>query len=134
VSAIIREWHPEAVRAMVMKQLSGNAEAVGIFVEQDARRRLNAIARPDNRRAVNYRRFLARWGLTHVVRILANAVDIRVGMRTRPVGMKKEPKRADKYHGFYIEVGSRTAPAQPYLRPAVFQNAREIVRLLAGRV
>ena len=109
--------------------IGGNA-ARSASLSSGTRQRLNAIARPitggPSITGVSW-----RWGLTHVVRILANAVDIRVGMRTRPIGMKSPG--ADST-GFYIEVGSRTAPAQPYLRPAVFQNAREIVRLLAGRV
>jgi hypothetical protein len=35
--------------------------------------------------------------------------------------------------GFYIETGSTTAPAHPWLRPALLTNLRNIVALLGGR-
>jgi hypothetical protein len=38
-----------------------------------------------------------------------------------------------RHHGFFIEFGSSTAAAHPWLRPAVFENAKKIVSLLSGR-
>ena len=122
---MITKWKPEAVRAAALAELQANAEIVGKFVETEARRRLDAITQPDNRRAVNYRRFLSKYLLTYTVEKTAKAIVIRVGMRRRS-------EKGGDHHGFYIETGSTTAPAHPYLRPAVFDNASEIVALLGG--
>ena len=119
------EWNPEAVIAAALDEVQRNAEIVGAFVESEARRRLDAIKQPGNKRAVAYRAFLSRYMLTNVVTRTAKEVVVRVGMKTR------SQKGGDRL-GFYIETGSRLAPAHPYLRPAVFDNAREIVKLLTG--
>lgn len=126
MSVIWKHWRPEAVKKQVLAELSENAEIVGMFVETEARRRLDAIKKPSNDRAVAYRRFLSRWVLTHTIKTTERSVEIRVGMRRRS-------EKGGGHHGYYIETGSKTAAAQPYLRPAVFHNAREIVRLLAGK-
>lgn len=122
---MIVKWTPEAVRAAALADLEANAEIVGEFVETEARRRLDAIQKPDNWKAVNYRRFLSKWMLTHTVETTAKEIVIRVGMRRRS-------ETGGDHHGFYIETGSRKAPAHPYLRPAVFDNGDQIVTLLAG--
>jgi len=122
---VITKWDPEAVRKAALADLQTNAEIAGKFVETEARRRLDAITSPDNRRAVNYRHYLSKFLLTYTVETLAKAIIIRVGMRRRS-------EKGGDHHGFYIETGSSTAPAHPYLRPAVFDNASEIVSLLSG--
>ena len=121
-----KKWDPGAVKAAALAEVAANAEVVGEFVESEARRRLKAIGKPDNRRAVAWRAFLARWALTNTVQVLANEVVIRVGM-------KVSSKKGGRTRGFYVETGSSTAPAHPYLRPAVFNNAAKIVQLLGGK-
>jgi hypothetical protein len=37
--------------------------------------------------------------------------------------------KSSEHFGFYIETGSQTAPAQPWLRPALLHNLRNIKRL-----
>jgi len=122
---VIIKWDPGAVREAALADLQTNAEIAGKFVETEARRRFDAITTPDNWKAVNYRRFLSKWLLTHTVETTAKEVVIRVGMRRRP-------EKGGDHHGFYIEIGSRKAPAHPYLRPAVFDNGDLIVALLSG--
>ena len=119
------KWDPAAVKAAVKSQLVENGEIVGKFVENDARRRLDAITKPDNRKAVRWRALLSKWVLTNTVEEEQDAVVISVGM-------KRGPKSGGNTRGFYVEIGSKSAPAHPYLRPAVFQNMREIVKLLTG--
>jgi len=120
------KWDPEAVKAATLAEVAENAEVVGEFVETEARRRLDTIRTPDNKRARAWRAFLSRWVLTNTVATEPNAVVITVGM-------KRGPRKGGNTRGFYVETGSSTAPAHPYLRPAVFQNARRIVELLAGK-
>ena len=121
-----KKWDPGAVKAAALAEVAANAEQAGKFVETDARRRLDAIGSPGNKRARAWRAFLSRWVLTNTVATEANAVVIRVGMK---VGSRK----GGRTRGFYVETGSSTAPAHPYLRPAVFNNAAKIVALLGGK-
>jgi len=124
------KWDPEKIKAAVEARLMDHAPAVGKFVEDDARRRLDAIKTPDTGRDRNYRRYLSKYILTHAVNKdrgpgTGDGLVIAVGMK---IG-----KSGQRHHGFYIETGSSTAPAHPFLRPAVTQNARDIIRLLIGR-
>lgn len=36
------------------------------------------------------------------------------------------------YYAYFQEMGTRYMAARPFLRPAVFDNAREIVRIIGG--
>jgi hypothetical protein len=122
----IVKWDPVAVKKMAMDELMANAELTGVFLESEARRRLDAITDPDTPRDKNYRYYLSKYLLTHTVTKESNAIVIDVGMKVGPRGS------GASHHGFYIEIGSESAAAHPYLRPAVFDNADEIVGLLAG--
>jgi len=123
---MIKSWTPDKVKAMVKNNLAKNVEVVGVFVESEARRRLDAIKSPDTKRDKNYRAYLSKWLLTHTSTIGSNYVEVAVGMKIGNVGA------GSHYHGFYIETGSVTAPAHPYLRPAVFNNTKEILQLFGG--
>lgn len=119
---MIRKWRPDRLRQAALAELESNGEIVGKFVETEARRRLYGIAEPAW--GEKYRRQIVGRRLTYVVQREAKAVIITVGVRAGEKG---------RYYGFWIELGSKTSPAHPYLRPAVFDNARQIVALLAGR-
>jgi len=118
----ITKWDPKVVKAWIADIIENRMDAAAKFVEDDARRRLLAIKKPDTKRDVNYRNYLAGWILTHQVENDGKKVSGLIGMK---IG-----KEGQRHHGFYIETGSSTAPAQPYLRPALIQNAREIMRIL----
>ena len=118
----VTKWHPERVREAVLAELQANGEIVGKFVEEEARRRLYAITDPTW--GEKYRRLIVGRLLTNVVEREAKSVVITVGVRGGEKG---------RYYGFYIETGTRKQPAHPFLRPAVFDNARQIVALLAGQ-
>ena len=118
-------WTPETVKSLVTAKLLGNAPQTGKFIEDDARQRLDSIKTPDTKRDVNYRHYLSKWILTHAVEKEGeDGFVIAVGMK---IG-----KDGQRHHGFYIETGSSTAPAHPFLRPAVTQNARDIILMLLG--
>lgn len=120
----VTRWDPKAVKEMVRVQIENNLDAAAKFVEDDARRRLLAIRKPDTKRDVNYRNYLASYILTHQVESEKKDLVARIGMK---IG-----KEGQKHHGFYIERGSSTAPAQPYLRPALMDNAKDIIRIITG--
>lgn len=115
-------WTPQKWKAELVKQLEANGEIVGKFVETDARRRLVAIDDPDW--GAGYRQQVVARLLTNVVEKKGNEVVVTVGVAEGSGG---------RHHGFYIELGSSTAPAHPFLRPAVFENGGQIVALLEGK-
>ncbi len=119
---MITKWEPARVKKMAMEVILSRAGDVGKFVETEARRRLDAITDPDTKRDKNYRSYLSSYILTNKVEQETNAVVIQVGMKIGTEGQT--------HHGFYIETGSSTAEAHPFLRPAVFNNEREIVGML----
>lgn len=132
------DWNAGKFKQTLVAALVANAELVGEFVEAEARRRLLAFtdlavtvpgrATPRNPQGNYvgggpYRAYVAGL-LANDVQADAKGVTIRVGVR---------PGRGGSHHGLYIELGSRTAPARPFLRPAVFENAARIIQVLAGK-
>lgn len=115
-------WTPDKFKAELVQQLVANGEIVGKFVEEDARRRLLDIQEPEWGAA--YRSEVVARLLTHTVERDGNQVVITVGVAEGSGG---------RHHGFYIELGSSTAPAHPFIRPAVFENGGKIVALLSGK-
>lgn len=132
MSKHITQWRQKEVLNDVLNALVENGEIVGKFVEDDARRRLVAIRDPDWGEA--YRRQVVGRLLTNVVEKTRTGVVIWVGVRQGAKG---------RDHGLWIELGTRSTvvngkrrpghPAHPYLRPAVFENARKILALLEGK-
>ena len=64
---------------------------------------------------------LTREEITYKLEVQENAVE---GI----VGVGKEA-----FYARFIEMGTRFLPARPFLRPAVYENAAEIMRLLVGK-
>jgi HK97 gp10 family phage protein len=119
---MIKNWQANAVKKMALDEIAANGAIVGKFMETDARRRLEAIREPAW--GAGYRNEIVSRLLTNEVEQRTNDVLIRVGVKVGASGY---------HHGFYIETGSSTAPAQPFLRPALFENKQAILALLAGR-
>jgi hypothetical protein len=115
-------WEPGKFKAELVKQLVANGEIAGKFVEEEARRRLLDIQDPEW--GAGYRAEVVARLLTSTVEQDGNEVVITVGVAEGSGG---------RHHGFYIELGSSTAPAHPFLRPAVFENGPQIVALLEGK-
>jgi hypothetical protein len=120
--SVIAKWQPGVVVEAVKEKLMENMELVCKVVEVDARRRLLAIQDPKFGRG--YRRILAMFKLTSFVEVDDRTV-------TGHIGIPKAEKGSD--YGFWIEIGSKTAPAHPWLRPALLNNKRDILKLLGGQ-
>jgi len=104
---------------LILDEVEERAPIVGGFIVHDARKRLQAIQEPKFGR--KYRRIIVAGLLAFFVERTSSEVVIFVGV--------KKTKESE-HHGFYIEIGSKTAKAQPFLRPAVFDNAKRIVELI----
>lgn len=124
------KWNDREFKKGLKRELAANAAIVGKFVETEARRRLTAITDPDWGAA--YRQQVLARSLTYEVEEKANEVEVRVGVTEGPTTGKESGAAGQRKRGLYIELGSSTAPAQPYLRPAVFENGGKIVRLFEG--
>ena len=124
---MIKSWTPEKVKAEIIDNLVANGEIAGKFAETDARKRLLAIREPQW--GAGYREKVVARLLTNQVERGKNEVVIRIGVAES----KSRKGEARRKHGLYIELGSKTAPAQPFLRPAVFENGAKIVALLSGK-
>ena len=121
MSTPIAEWRQRQVVEEVKDFVATNMEAAAGVVEMDARRRLLAIVEPDFGRA--YRRLLALGKLISQVVVEGDVVEGQIGIPTGDKGSD---------YGWWIEVGSKKWAAHPWLRPALMQNFKEILRLLTG--
>mgnify|MGYP000854163824 CR=1 FL=1 len=114
-------WDEDVVKDWVTEKLLEIGEDVGHFCEKMAKKNLDSIKNPDTKKDNNYRRYLSNYILTNTVEDdEAGDVLIRVGMK---IG-----KNGQTHHGYWIEVGSKSSQAHPYLRPAVFNNGRDIMK------
>lgn len=118
----IQKWRQAEVIEEISAELERNMETAAKVVEVDARRRLLKISEPEWGAA--YRKLLALYRLTSIVTRDRMAVEAGIGM---PPGKKGSD------YGYWIEVGSHTAPAHPWLRPALLHNLRNILELLTGQ-
>jgi len=121
----VTKWRQKEFVASVHNRLEDRMHTVGKFVETEARRRLEGITTP--RPGTAYRRRILAPRLTYVIQREDKAITAIVGIKrgTKPV-------KGAETMGLYVELGSHTAPPQPYLRPAVLENKREIVKLIGG--
>jgi hypothetical protein len=117
----VTEWRQREVFEAIAADVQETMEIAAKVVETDARRRLLRIREPDFGR--KYRMVLALYRLTSFVRREGKAIVGKIGI---PAGEKGGD------YGFWIEIGSKTAPAQPWIRPALIENLRNIVRLFNG--
>ena len=106
----------DAGRQRVLAAVSGrvlqNMERACQFVEGEARANAPVSQRSGARHM--------REDITHQVTARRNTITGTVGVRSR------------SYWAWFIERGTRNMAAQPFLRPAVFNNAARIVKILAG--
>jgi len=118
----VTQWKQAELIEAVKAQVTRGMEDAAKLVEVDARHRLLRIRQPDF--GQGYRRVLALYRLKSSVKSEARAVEARIGI---PPGEKGGD------YGFFIEVGSRTAPAHPWLRPALLENLKDVLRLVGGK-
>lgn len=115
-----KDWNPQRVKAHIAGTIVQNMEVACKFVEGQAR---------SNARSA----FTSRTGKT--VRDISHEISSEVGAFGNAiegrVGVLKGKGKA--WYAFFLEFGTRKMRARPFLRPAVFNNAREIVRIIAGK-
>lgn len=131
--SMITKWNPRKLKRAITDQLERNAEPTGIFLQRQAKTRLMAIQNPEWGQAYR-RKILARLIIHEIERLPNdNGIILRLGVLADPgaVGYKVGHSR---HMGFYIETGSRRFAAQPYLRPAVFNNGRRVVDMLTDGI
>jgi hypothetical protein len=116
------EWRAREVTAQIAEQVAEDMATAGKMVEVDARRRLLAIREPEF--GQGYRRVLALYRLISFVMRELSTITAYIGI---------PPGEEGSDYGFWIEVGSRTAPANPWLRPALLTNLKNVMNLLSGR-
>ena len=106
-----KDWNPQRVKAAVAGQVAQNMETACVF-------------------AVGRAKELAphRTGLTIEETDFAVEIGARGNVIEGIIGVKK----GKAFYAFFQEIGTRFMAAHPFLRPAVFNNAREIVRLIKG--
>jgi hypothetical protein len=119
-----KSWEQDKLITHIGDNIQKNAEQTGDWIYRQAKDGLDAIQTPSDARSKNYRYYLSKYILTHFVERESEMVHIYVGMK---IG-----KHGQRHHGYYIETGSHTAPAKPYLRNALFNNIRRIVNMLMG--
>ncbi len=108
----IIEWNDKRVLAQIEDWVVSGMEAACEF----AARRAEGYA---PQRTGKLRRDIA-----YTYKITAKNQDI-----TGYIGVQKGKKRA--FYAYFVEYGTRKMAARPFLRPAVFNHAQEIVRLVA---
>lgn len=109
MSQFIREWNADKLKAKLTGELLNNMERAASFAEQQAR--ANAPVR----------RGILKSHITHVVRARGNTIEGIVGVNWKA------------FWAIFVERGTSKMPQRAFLRPAVFGNAKEILRLLAGK-
>jgi len=113
--SVIKEWNQQRVMSeMSGKVLNGMDKACAFAAEQargNAPRRTGNLA--DN---IDY----------EVVPVRDN-IEGRVGIK----GGAMSASQGKAFYGRFIELGTKRQPARPFLRPAVYDNGDEIVRLIA---
>lgn len=117
----IQEWRQQAVIEEIAAGVERNMETAAKVVETDARRRLLKISDPEWGAA--YRKLLALYRLTSIVTRRGLIIEAGIGM---PPGKKGSD------YGFWIEVGSHTAKAHPWLRPALLNNLPNLLPVIIG--
>lgn len=135
-----KDWNPQRVKANIAAATAKNMEVACKVVETTARKNLMAISTPDWGRG--YRQKVLAPRIIYEIEINASFVEGRVGIKRgkRSGGRKRDEhgrfvsgEASDEYHGaYYIEIGSKRIPAHPWLRPALLNHARDIVRILEG--
>jgi HK97 gp10 family phage protein len=112
VSKVITEWNQARVLAEVSGRVADNLHRACQFAAEEAKRRAPR-----------------RTG--QIVREIDVAVEVTARNQeiTGWVGVKK----GNAFYAYFQEVGTSRHPAHPFLRPAVFGNARQIVAIVSGK-
>ena len=106
------DWNPQRVKANIAGRVAENMEVACQFVVGQARS-LVPVRRGVTKAEIDFKIEIGARG---------NVIEGIVGV-----------KRGKAFYAKFLEFGTSKMAARPFLRPAVFNNAREIVRIIAGR-
>lgn len=107
---IVQDWDTRAFKAELAANLAAGIERALEFAADQARSKAPV------------RRGIMRGDIaTTPVEARGNIIEGYVGV-----------KRGKAFYALWVERGRRKARARPFLRPAVFGNAREILRIVLG--
>jgi HK97 gp10 family phage protein len=109
VSGVKITWNADKVKRGISAKAIDGMDRVGQFCAE----RASANAPVD--------RGILRSDVTYKVEPHGEAVETIVGAKRR------------SFWAWFVELGTRKMAAQPFLRPAVFGNAAEIMRLFVGK-
>jgi len=109
VTKLIAEWNAAKFKHKMLVKSAEGMGRVCQFVAEKAR--ANAPVRTG----------AMREAITYTLEVQENAVEGIMG-----VGKKA-------FYARFIELGTSKLAARPFLRPAVFENEAEIMRLLVGK-
>ncbi len=96
--------------------------------------RIGGIIAQNMERACEFAADQARARAPRLTGNLIQGIDIKVEVRGQAnmiegwVGVVKK-----RFYAFFVEMGTSKMAARPFLRPAVFNNARHIVRIIEGK-
>lgn len=108
MTKIITEWRQKEFLAEMSGRVVDNMDRACQYVVEQVRPR------------VPVRTGILRSDITYEIVVQGLAVTGWVGAL------------AKRFYAYFVELGTSRMKAQPFLRPAVFNNARQIVRKLTG--
>jgi HK97 gp10 family phage protein len=109
--SVIREWRQREFVALISGRVTINMDAACQF----------AVGQAQSKAPRRTGRLVG--DIAYTVSGRGNVVEGRVGVLRG---------KGRAYWGWFHEVGTSKMPAHPFLRPAVFGNAAEILRLIRG--
>ncbi len=111
----VTEWNDKQLLAEVSGRLLRGMDRAASFTAEEARRRAPVGATGRLRREIDYE-----------VRPDRNDVVGYVGVKAGGLAANQGPA----FYGYFLELGTSKMAARPFLRPAVFENADQIIRFL----
>lgn len=119
-----KDWNPQGVKDHVKEQVAERMETACVVVEGHARKNLMAI---------EWRPRFKKYRQVFLVRLLRHEIEVDKNFVEGRVGILNPPGTTHSKAGFKIETGTSKVRAQPWLRPALFNNVREILKSFTDR-
>lgn len=111
--SVIVEWNAEKLKAEIAGRVAANMDLACRF----------AVAQAQSNAPVQTG--FMKSEIDHVVHAQGDVVEGAIGVRKKSGGATKSA-----WYARFVELGTARMPAKPFLRPAVFGNAKEIVRII----
>jgi HK97 gp10 family phage protein len=108
VSKFTSNWRQDELMAQISGRVISGMDKACAFAANDAKRRMRR------------RTGLAQSQVAYEVRPIRNTIWGWIGVR-----------KGDAFYWYFHEIGTTKMSAHPAIRPAVFENGAQIVRLIA---